>query len=92
MAILLKQRVDRINYILFQKILKKENQMDEIEKMVYDWVFQNADKVELSQRLQNMPKEKDANERFKKLNNATQEKLNSIGANQKKLDLCNLHR
>ena len=64
---------------------EKENQMDEIEKMVYDWVFQNADKVELSQRLQNMPKEKDANERFKKLNNATQEKLNTIGANQKKV-------
>ena len=64
---------------------EKEAKMDEIEKMVYDWVFHNVDKVELSQRLKNMPKEEDANERFKKLNNATQEKLNSIGANQKKV-------
>lgn len=68
---------------LVRKNPKKEKDMDEIEKMVYNWLFENYDEVELAQRLKEMPEEKDANEKFKRLNNITQEKLNDIGANQK---------
>ena len=61
----------------------KESEMDSIETMVYNWLFMGNDVVELSQRLKDMPKDQDAELRFKKLNDVVQEKLNNMGANKK---------
>ena len=75
---------DSMAYIV-SKVPKREHELDDLEKEIYNWLFGDLGTVELSQRLKEMPKEDDANDRFKELNNITQEKLNSIGANQKKV-------
>lgn len=67
------------------KVPEKENMMDETETIIYNWVFERADTVELSNRLEEIPKDKFASEKFEKLNDITQEKLNQNGANEKKV-------
>ena len=66
---------------------KLENKMDSIEKYVYDWVFDSKEKVALNNRLQDMPKEKEANKKFKELNKLVEENLAVKGANQAKVPL-----
>ena len=54
------------------------NKLDNIEQYVYDWVFDGDDKVDLKYRLEKMPKEKDANKKFKELNKTVEEELAKI--------------
>lgn len=64
--------------------------MDEIEKYVYNWVFSKSKQeidVDLVKRLQQMPKEKDANKKFKELNNKVEKVLAEKGANNAKVPL-----
>lgn len=66
---------------------EKYNEIDWIEQYIYDWVFDTKNKVDLKQRLEEMPKEKKANEHFKKLNKAVEEELAKKGANEAKVPL-----
>lgn len=67
-------------YVLTQ-IPETESKMDDIERFVYNWVF-NSPTIDLVERLKRLPKEKEANKKFKELNNKAQDKLKSIGANK----------
>lgn len=64
-----------------------ENQMDDIERYVYNWVFGATETVELTNRLQQMPREEKANQSFKKLNELVEQELAKKGANQAKVPL-----
>lgn len=76
------------NYLyMITKNPELESQMDEIEKYVYNWVFSKKELVVLNDRLKEMPKEKDANQKFKQLNKMVEENLASKGANQAKVPL-----
>ena len=75
-------------YYRIKKNKELENKMDKIEKYVYDWVFESKNRVRLNTRLEEMPKEKQANKKFKELNKLVGEKLSSIGANKAKVPLC----
>ena len=77
---------DTYRYIITRN-REAENQMDSIEKYVYNWVFGMAEKENLSDRLKEMPKEKLANKKFKELNDLVEENLASKGANQAKVPL-----
>ena len=61
--------------------------MDSIEKSIYNWVFRGSGVVELSERLKEMPKEKDANDRFKQLNKMVEENLSKMGANRRSVPM-----
>ncbi len=65
-----------------------EYKMDSIEKYVYDWVFETKEEVMLNYRLEKMPKEKEANKKFKELNKLVEANLSTKGANQAKVPLC----
>ena len=56
--------------------------MDEIERYVYNWFFGSASRRNLVERLKEMPKEKDANMKFRTLNEMAGKTLQSYGANQ----------
>lgn len=76
------------NYLyIISKNPELESQMDEIEKYIYNWVFSQKDFTILNDRLKEMPKEKDANQKFKQLNKMVEENLASKGANQAKVPL-----
>lgn len=77
------EKEERVYGYYLSKNPEKEQEMDEIEKNVYNWVFEQGIRVELSEALQEMPKDKNANEKFKHLNKLTQETLNKTGANKK---------
>ena len=62
-----------------------QDKMDEIETYIYNWVFKERRVVNLSERLKEMPKETDANKKFKELNKIANKKLNKIGANISKV-------
>ncbi len=80
--------IGKSNYIYkISKNKKLENKMDSIEKYVYDWVFDSKEKVVLNNRLEDMPKEKEANKKFKELNKLVEENLAVKGANQAKVPL-----
>lgn len=65
---------------------ENEENMDEIERFVYDWVFANqSDRVELGRRLETLAKDQNANTKFKHLDKLVKSKLNEIGANQPKV-------
>lgn len=70
---------------LIKKNVELENTMDEIESYVYTWIFGEQDQVLLQERLQLMPKEKDANKKFKELNKIVEDKLSELGANEAKV-------
>ena len=72
---------DNYQYIL-TKEAKNENKMDEIEKFVYDWVFEGKDKIDLVYRLDTLPKDKQAADKFKELNDMAQDNLKNMGANK----------
>lgn len=83
------QSMDKDKYVyLIKKNKEQENKMDNIEKYVYNWVFGSKNEVILNSRLEEMPKEKDANRKFKDLNKLVEDNLTSIGANQAKVPLC----
>ena len=72
---------------IISKNPEKSDEMDEIEKKIYDWVFKSDDKVELTQRLKDIPKEKNTRRKFNELNELTQSRLNKLGANQKTVSI-----
>lgn len=85
---LIPQLGEKDNYrYTITKNFELENQMDGIEKYVYDWVFDNRDTISLADRLKEMPKEKEANKKFKVLNNLVEATLTAKGANQAKVPL-----
>ena len=63
--------------------------LDEIERYVLNWLFgfYEKDKIELSQKLKEISKNKEFIKHLKNLNQMTQKKLNSIGANVNKVPL-----
>ena len=77
---------DNYAYIISEN-KELEGQMDEIERYVYNWVFDDSEKVELTDRLREMPKEKEANRKFKQLNEIVENTLAKKGANQAKVPL-----
>ncbi len=84
----IKQSMGKDNYLYeISKNKQLENKMDSIEKYVYDWVFDSKEKVVLNRRLENMPKEKEANKKFKELNKLVEENLAVKGANKAKVPL-----
>lgn len=75
----------------YKYILKKSKQnieMDEIEKYIYEWLFGKKDSINLADRLKEMPHQKDANEKFKTLNNMAKTNLNKVGANISKVPIA----
>ena len=81
------RKKEKYEYIL-TKVPEKEEKMDEIEKIVYNWIFESKDKVDLTTVLKDMPKNKEASKKFEKLNNMAQKELNNLGANQKKVPIA----
>lgn len=65
------------------RVPEKEQEMDEIETYVYSWVFAGSGAVNLADALKRLPEDKMANEKFKKLNQMVQNRLNEKGANLK---------
>lgn len=65
---------------IIKKVPDKENEMDKIEKFIYNWVL-NSDEVILENRLREIPRDKNANHMFKLLNNISKGELKKIGAN-----------
>ena len=65
---------------IIEKVPEKEKDMDRIEAYIYNWVFKH-DVESLDSRLKAMPKEKNANNMFKTLNDMAKRELNHIGAN-----------
>ena len=66
----------------------KENDMDEIERFVYNWIFEKeSTSINLQDRLENIAKEKDSNIKFKTLNNIAKRTTNKIGANNAKVPI-----
>lgn len=61
---------------------KKEKQMDKIERYIYHWIFKDGDTVNLTRRLEVLPKEAMANEKFKQLDVLCKNSLQMIGANR----------
>ena len=55
---------ENYSYIL-NKVPEKEAEMDEIEKYVYDWLFGSRTSIELTDALEDMPKDKNASQKFK---------------------------
>lgn len=77
---------DDYSYFIAKNI-ELENEMDDIEKYVYDWVFRGNEIVDLTKRLQEMPKETYANQSFRKLSELVESELAQKGANQSKVPL-----
>lgn len=73
---------ENYRYIISRNI-EKETEMDPVEKYLHLWLFGfNNHTVDLQKRLEEMPKEGDANVRFRELNRRVKDTLNSVGANQ----------
>ena len=68
------------NYIV-EKVPEKENEMDEIELLIYKWLF-TGEKETLIERLQEMPKVQNANFKFKELDGLAKKELKKLGANK----------
>lgn len=78
---------DNYKYIISRK-LDTEDKMDQIEKYVYDWIFEGKSGiVNLVDRLKDLPKDKIANKKFKQLNDIAQRELDKKGANKQKVPL-----
>lgn len=63
----------------------KEAEMDKIERFIYNWVFKNEDKINLADRLEKLPRDIDASEKFAQLDVLARTSLNEIGANENKV-------
>ena len=77
---------ENYNYII-SKNSNGVEKMDGIERYVHDWVFEGKDTVNLANRLEQMPKEKDANKKFRELNELVETQLANKGANQAKVPM-----
>lgn len=75
-------------YVLSRPTAKEEAQMDEIEKYIYHWLFGNKTSIDFAERLNELPKETDANKKFKQLNKMAKAKLNVVGANVSKVPMA----
>ena len=70
------------NYRYFiNKVPSKEQEMDEIERYVYNWIFAGSGAVNLADALERLTEDERANEKFKKLNQMVHNRLNEKGAN-----------
>lgn len=67
---------------IITKVPEKESELDKTERYIYNWIFEKNDTVELSNRLKMIPKERDANVKFKNLDALAKNELNVIGANR----------
>ena len=65
---------------IIEKVPEKEAEMDSIERYIYNWLF-TKDKEVLENRLKDMPREGNANQRFEILDKLANRDLNKIGAN-----------
>ncbi len=65
---------------IIEKVPEKENEMDKIESYIYNWVFTKDEEI-LENRLKEMPKDKNANNKFKTLDKLAKRELNELGAN-----------
>ena len=72
---------DTYEYFL-KKVPETENKLDEVEKFVYDWIFESTKEPNLVAVLKRIAKDEKANEKFKNLNKLVQKKLNEKGANK----------
>ncbi len=70
---------------LISKNFELEDQMDEIEAFIYEWIFNGKPGAYLEERLKEMPKEKDANDKFQELNKLAEKNLSSLKANETKV-------
>ena len=70
---------------LISKNLELEDQMDEIEAFIYEWIFNGKPGAYLEERLKEMPKEDDANKKFKELNKLAEKNLSKLKANEAKV-------
>jgi len=77
---------DNYSYIIARNP-EKEEEMDRIERFIYSWIFKDKEQVNLTDRLKEIPKEKDASIKFKELNKKVEEELAKKGANQAKVPL-----
>ena len=84
----IKDQISKGRVYLILKVPEKENEMDTIEKYVYDWIFNGKEIVELSDRLEKIPKEKDANEKFEQLNKMVEMRLSKMEANKKSVPIA----
>ena len=84
----IKDQINKGRVYSILKVPEKENEMDTIEKYVYDWIFNGKEIVELSDRLEKLPKEKDANEKFEQLNKMVEMRLSKMGANKKSVPIA----
>ena len=62
--------------------------MDEIEKYIYHWLFGDKTSIDFAERLKELPKEDDANKKFKQLSKMAKAKLNRVGANVSKVPMA----
>ena len=76
------------SYILLKPNSEDEKKMDEIEKYICGWIFEGKSSINFAERLKQLPKEKEANNRFKQLNKIAKSKLNKIGANISKVPVA----
>lgn len=78
---------DQYSYVI-SKNEEQQTEMDTIERFVYNWIFGMSEKsIDLQTRLEQIPKDKEANERFKTLSNITRRELGSLGANEAKVPI-----
>ncbi len=75
-------------YILSRPSAKEETEMDEIEKYIYHWLFGDKTSIDFAERLKELPKEDDANKKFKQLSKMAKAKLNRVGANVSKVPMA----
>ena len=78
----IRSKVEKLGFYryIIKRVPEKENEMDKIEKFIYNWVL-NREEVVLENRLKQIPKEKNANHMFKMLNNLAKKELKKKGAN-----------
>ncbi len=50
------------------RVIEKENELDEIERIIYLWIFNDNDRVQLDKVLKELPKMKGTNKRLKQIN------------------------
>ena len=80
------EQLDKNYEYIIYKVPEKENEMDEIEKIIYNWLFDyKQDKAELSQAISKMPLNIMAKDNMEKLNNEVEKQLDKIGVNQHKV-------
>lgn len=80
------EQLDKNYEYIISKVPEKENELDEIEKIIYNWLFDyKQDKADLSQAISKMPLNIMAKDNMERINNEVEKQLNKIGVNQHKV-------